>query len=543
VPATATAPATIQVWINASNANNGLVVRTDDSSISGLLIGGAGKAANAAGTLAADDGDGIKVVGDRDRVRGNDIGTHQPIAMPPSFLEGTVGDGIDVNGKDNDVGSAAAEDRNVVAASGLYYGNSDAYGVRVAGGDNNVRGNTIGTDPGVTDGQIGNLGGGVIVASGSNNRVGGSVAGAGNLIAANGGEAVDLAGKSAQTDVLGNTIGTDAANVQDLTNGHGIVVEAGSKLNHIGNTNPGAGNLVAYTLEDAGIVINGALNTVQQNIVGTNAAQTAALPNNGGIAVVGDTNVIGGDSANAGNVVSGNTAFGIMIADGGDPKAGVGNVVWGNHIGTDVTNTNVLGNVADSRRGDGVLIQGGDYTQVGGAGGNGFKPNVIANNAGAGVGVAKGVHNAILRNRIYDNTGLGIDLQDDGTVLANDAGDGDAGPDGLQNYPLITSVTTPPLLGATRVAWDASSFLTDPTESTELDFYKSNTCGPLGSGDGRTFIGSALIGPGGLPGVDTTAMALRVRSGEYVSATATSGVNLPSDPGRTSEFSPCFLVP
>ncbi|NUT44097.1 MAG: hypothetical protein HOV86_29290, partial [Thermoactinospora sp.] len=42
VAATTVAPAIIQIWIDAADAANGLVVRTHDSSISGLVIGNAG---------------------------------------------------------------------------------------------------------------------------------------------------------------------------------------------------------------------------------------------------------------------------------------------------------------------------------------------------------------------------------------------------------------------------------------------------------------------------------------------------------------------
>jgi len=544
VPWTSTASASIQIWIDATDAANGLVVRTDDSSISGLLVADAGAGITG---LGPDDGDGIKVVGNGNRIRGDYIGIHQ--SAFPSFVQGTLGDGIDVSGTANQIGSSTLEDRNVVAASGNT--TKGAYGVKLTGGGNTVQGNIIGTDPDLVSTQVGNRAGGVDVVTGEQNRIGGSADGAGNLISSNAGPAIliqgaDPAGPATRTDVIGNKIGTDLSGSNDYGNSYGVLVEAGSTGNAIGTTVDGGGNMIANTISGPGIELDGNTNLVQHNTIGTDAGQMTALPNNGGIAVHGNLNIIGGDSADAGNVVSGNgdpyanVAYGISLSDGSDPTKALGNVIWGNHIGTDITGARALGNA-----GPGVQIAGGDATQVGGSGGAGFRPNVIADNAGAGVGVSSGARNAILQNSIHDNAGLGIDLGQDGVVLANDSGDGDAGPNGLQNYPVITGTTTTPL-GVTSVSWDATSFRSDPgskSESTEIDFYKNDTCDPSGNGEGRTLIGTALLGAGALPAASSTAMTRRVASGQYITAIATSGTSVPKAPGRTSEFSPCFQVP
>ena len=52
--------------------------------------------------------------------------------------------------------------------------------------------------------------------------------------------------------------------------------------------------------------------------------------------------------------------------------------------------------------------------------------------------------NAIQRNSMFSNGELGIDLADDGVTL-NDAGDGDTGPNRLQNFPEFIGTAT--LLG------------------------------------------------------------------------------------------------
>jgi len=74
--------------------------------------------------------------------------------------------------------------------------------------------------------------------------------------------------------------------------------------------------------------------------------------------------------------------------------------------------------------------------------------NTIAFNAARGVFVSGGTGNAILSNSIFANTGLGIDIGDVG-VTPNDTGDGDSGPNNLQNFPVLTSLTT--ASGATTI--------------------------------------------------------------------------------------------
>ena len=68
--------------------------------------------------------------------------------------------------------------------------------------------------------------------------------------------------------------------------------------------------------------------------------------------------------------------------------------------------------------------------------------NVISRNAGPGVRLISGGTIAVRGNSIDGNGGLGIDLDATGGTLGvtpNDSGDGDAGPNGLQNFPVVAS--------------------------------------------------------------------------------------------------------
>ncbi len=83
-------------------------------------------------------------------------------------------------------------------------------------------------------------------------------------------------------------------------------------------------------------------NEVAGNSIGLNAAGTSALANDDGVAI--DTsasgNTIGGPTASARNVISGNS-WARIKTDGGTSST----VVQGNFIGTDLTGMTAIGNI------------------------------------------------------------------------------------------------------------------------------------------------------------------------------------------------------
>src|SRR5581483_10139635 len=93
-----------------------------------------------------------------------------------------------------------------------------------------------------------------------------------------------------------------------------------------------------------GIEVDVASVTIQGNFIGTDTAGTTALPNARGIILDhGDGSTIGGltgtPGAGAGNVISGNSQFGIYVKFATRLP-----LIEGNLIGTDVTGTAALGN-------------------------------------------------------------------------------------------------------------------------------------------------------------------------------------------------------
>src|SRR5579871_5867300 len=95
----------------------------------------------------------------------------------------------------------------------------------------------------------------------------------------------------------------------------------------------------------------GTQNVIEGNLLGLGATGTALANGVDGIQIMGSlsTSTIGGTSAGAGNIISGNTRYGILE----DTFQNVGGIVQGNRIGTNSAGTAAVPNGAD-----GVAIMG-----------------------------------------------------------------------------------------------------------------------------------------------------------------------------------------
>jgi hypothetical protein len=257
------------------------------------------------------------------------------------------------------------------------------------------------------------------------------------------------------------------------------------------------------------------------NFVGTDASGLVADGNTEGITVRGNSNRVGGLAPGDRNLIAASiNAVGLRVG-------GNGNVVEGNFIGVDATGAGNVGN-----HGPGIVV-GGQGDTIGGT--TPAAANVIGFNGGAVVvpdGGTTGV--AIVRNSIFgpgtNARGVGgIDLAYDG-VTPNDACDGDAGTNHLQNYPVLTSATSRD--GAVDVGFTLNSA---PSALFRVEFFASPECDNSGFGPGKYFLGAANVTTGaGCEAAATVHLPVCLDGELVITATATNIAR------ETSEFSACL---
>jgi hypothetical protein len=333
---------------------------------------------------------------------------------------------------------------------------------------------------------------------------------------------INISGANATGNVIaGNYIGTDG--VAALGNATGVNVQSGASSNVIGGTTAAARNVISGN--STGIAFgpfNTQNNIVEGNYIGTDATGTAAIGNTTyGVSFnLVSNNTVGGTAAGAANVISGN-ATGVHLDFGSS-----GEQIVGNLIGTQADGTSALGNT-----GNGVEIFLASSNTVSG--------NTIAFNGGSGVFVSGGsaTGNLIQSNSIFSNARLGIDLSTSSDpangVTPNDPGDGDSGPNNLQNYPVL-GVASSSVSGGTFVTGTLNS---TPNATFTVEFFASSAGNSSGFGEGALPLGviSVTTDGGGDASFEAT-FSTFVPSGQVVTATATSAGN------DTSEFSQWIAV-
>jgi hypothetical protein len=310
--------------------------------------------------------------------------------------------------------------------------------------------------------------------------------------------------------------------------GDGVLVTTAN--NTIGGSTAAARNIISGNF-GSGVVLKGAGatgNIVSGNYIGLNAAGNAAVANQtDGVQILfaASNNTIGGATVAARNVISGNNNAGIYIAgDNSGPLVCSGNVVAGNYIGTDAAGTTPLGNSNGLYLGNQVTNSTiGGLTAAAGNTISSITKGISLDGPGNG--------NVILHNTFSDNSGLSIDLANNGPT-PNDAGDGDSGANGLQNTPTFVDAI---LAGATLTAHvNVDSAFIGGTNGMRVELFKSDAVGT----HALQWLGSQCFAGNTLNGATITVPSAPVAVGDKLVATATSYVEAscttPSD--GTSEL-------
>jgi titin len=501
--------------IALGNANSGVTI----SAASGNQIGGTN--AGYGNVISGNAQNGVYLTGGAvgNFIQGNYIG----VSTGGTNGVGNLFDGILMSGAtSNLIGGTVAGARNVIS------GNTDnGVGIALVSDRlNTVSGNYIGTD---VTGQksIANQMSGVLV-QGCSNIIGGPLAGSGNVISANRIVGIYLLGTAGNVTgnlVQGNIIGLNAAGSSALGNFIGGIEVASAANNQIGGTTAGARNVISENGNSlsglGGVFFYGAGTTGNQllgNYIGSDISGTLRLGNfNDGVYLMGvATNYIG--SVGGGNLISANGVDGVYLTNA------TWNLIQGNFIGTKADGTNALGNTYHNVELD---INANNNTIGGVTAGAGNHIAFAQTSLRSGVRVRPGsLNNLISGNSIFNNAYLGIDLGAAGInpnvpCETGQSGAANAG----QNYPVLTSV-----YGGTMTLINGS-LNSGAGKTYTLQFFASPSGNALGFGEGKVYLGQASLALVACSNNFAVVLPVSVPSGWVVTATATDPAN------NTSEFS------
>ena|GEM_PF-2044040 len=313
--------------------------------------------------------------------------------------------GLDLTqSRDAIVGGSTPAERNVISGNtrGI-----ELYGSGSTG--HQILGNYLGVNASGTS-AIGNSVGIIVLNDASNNVIGGSFAGEGNLISGNSQDGISIQDSGVDGNVIiGNYIGTEVSGTGAIANGdEGISVVNGATNTRIGGSAVGERNVISGNGGSGINVHGGGTNgtSILGNYIGTDASGISALANTQeGIKVNNgaDDTTIGGNAAGDGNVISSNGFDGILVDESGTD----GTTIIGNRIGTTEDGSTALGNT-----GNGVAIMNGaTNTIVGGDFDSGFG-NVLSGNFTFGVLIdgSGTTGNEVRGNLIGTDAGGTVDL-------------------------------------------------------------------------------------------------------------------------------------
>jgi uncharacterized repeat protein (TIGR01451 family) len=514
----------IELHGNGSGNSDGLTITGGNSTVRALVINNfTGGSAQPVALVLKTNGNNV--------IEGNYLGTNATGDAPTPNAAG-----ISVTTSNNTIGGTTAAARNVIS------GNTGG-GIKIQQGSpatpfdgNKVLGNYIGTNAAGTAALNNGIGQVGVIITSSNNTIGGTVAGARNVITGYSDDVEISNGSTAamMNLIQGNYIGTDLTGAVSIgSNTAGVLIlgsGAQTSNNTIGGTSRAARNIIAVTTGGAGAEVSissSSGNTVQGNTIGTNADGTVAL----GIAQTGvqvsnsANTTIGGTASGAGNLIAGRSSAGVAaqgnstgviqgnfigtnaagtgaipnaqgvslaanLLIGGPALSGAGNIISANgqgitiSVNSAVVQGNLIGTQADGisplgNSGAGITIRTSDNV-IGGT--NPGEGNVIAFNGAvgggaAGIAVNAGTDNSIRRNSIYANGAPGHENVNRGINFGGNqflrCNDHCDGDSGTNNFQNFPALTT-------AVSDGSSTTITGSLDSTAntsfaIEFFSNTT--------------------------------------------------------------------
>jgi Right handed beta helix region len=333
----------------------------------------------------------------------------------------------------------------------------------------------------------------------------------GNTLSGNGRHGIDLNGTNSAL-IQGNYIGNLAGTIIFPNNEDGIRLEVGASNIKVGGSGATDGNIISGNSQFGIFIQDGTTNVlVDRNLIGLDSNHDP-LPNYFGVSVSSASHVTIGSNNHAlyQQFISSNRYGGISIGSSDDVTI-LDNTLIGLASWTS-------DNAPDDPAGngwDGISIS--DSTNVT------VESWKIAYSEWSGIYVqgASSLHNTFLPKNIYSNGRLSIDLEPYG-FTPNDPGDTDSGPNDLLNYPEITGVNGNNLSGTVCAG-------------CTVYFYQAK-CNPGFNGGGGSTISGLLPATADESGVWQTTLPAGIQPWNITMLTYDSETN------QTSEFSPVYTT-
>lgn len=411
---------------------------------------------------------------------------------------GNALDGVLINGS-----SANTQFGGVIPLGNVVAGNH-TNGVEIADtASAGIYFNTFSGLPAFVDVAVPNtLDGFLISSTGGNNTLRTCVS-SGNL-----GNGVHITGDASGVSIDEVIIGMNTDGTTFLPNSlNGVLIDGTAHGNFVGGEDPSIipRNIISNNGANGVAIVEQAHdNQIFNNYIGTNVKGNAAFGNTLNGIFIGGTvkgTIIGGTDVTQHNLISGNLGSGINLSGSSE-----GTSVIGNLIGTDATGLQPIGN-----QGPGITITS-SKNQVGGSATG--DTNTIVFNA-QGVTVNTGTSNGIHENSIFSNTGLGIQLLNNGNLN--------------QPAPVLTGAIVITEGGIQTGVRISGTLKAQPNTTYLIELYATATGAP--AGQGQSFLQSLSVITNA-SGAATFVVTTQASAGNTFTATATNSTN-----NNTSPFS------